>query len=429
MIKTLKLYKPHKRQIEFHNCTKRFRVAACGRQFGKSIMCLMEIVKKAWENPKTIYWYISPTNRQAAVQFRKLLDFFTNSGIIRYENNSKLVVELINGSIIQFLSGESKHHLRGDTLHGVVIDEYRDQPQELWSMIVRPMLSVTNGWAAIISTPNGYDDFYELANMHLINDDWAFIQAPLTSSPLVSPKEIENLRATMHPDHFAQEIMAEFRDLTRGKVYTHFGGENVVEEYTIDKTLPVIVSMDFNINPMAWVIGQKLKDEWIFFEEIFLEESTTQDASIYLINVLKSYGVNNIIITGDPSGNSRQRAAYGLSDYDIVFEELSKNGIVFRSLVPNAHDLVKDRVNMVNSFIMNSKGERRLKVLKKMKNTIKDFNRCVWKKNGNEIDKTDKMITHLTDAIGYAVTQYKKEDGLYLYSIKVINKKNESRFF
>ena len=70
---TLELYEPHSKQLEFHNSKARYRVASLGRQAGKSTMCLNELVKRAWEEPNTKYWYLSPTYPQARIQYRRLV--------------------------------------------------------------------------------------------------------------------------------------------------------------------------------------------------------------------------------------------------------------------------------------------------------------------------------------------------------------------
>ena len=76
--KTLRLYTPHEKQLEFHNAPTRFRVACFGRQAGKSTACLNDLIYKAWTNPGTTYWYVSPTYDQAQ---------FNNSQRCRRFNN------------------------------------------------------------------------------------------------------------------------------------------------------------------------------------------------------------------------------------------------------------------------------------------------------------------------------------------------------
>ena len=182
MKKTLKLYSPHSAQYAFHTSKARYRVASLGRQSGKSTMCLNELVKLAWENPRTVYWFISPTYDQAKVQFRRLEQLLKPCPEVlsKPTNQSELRAHFINDSQIRFVSGESSHNLRGETLNGVVIDEVRDQSPDLWAQIIRPMLTTTKGWAAFVSTPAGFDSFYDLFERAKTDPDWETFHAPIS---------------------------------------------------------------------------------------------------------------------------------------------------------------------------------------------------------------------------------------------------------
>ncbi|MEM4380470.1 MAG: hypothetical protein QXL01_07315, partial [Thermoplasmatales archaeon] len=228
----------------------------------------------------------------------------------------------------------------------------------------------------------------------------------------------ERLKNEMSEPVFAQEILAEFRDLTRGKVYLNFSKENIVKEnpfaaqVEVAKYLPIIVSMDFNLNPMCWVLGQFYKKTFYFFKEFYLENSNTQDASIKLIEYLNKLRERkliqaepNLIITGDPAGKAGQRAAAGQSDYDIVLNYLRTHRYSYDFRVPDSHPAVKDRVNAVNAALKNFNGEKKLFIHESMLKTIKDFERVVWKSNQSMIDKTNPQLTHLSDAIGYCVSE------------------------
>ena len=69
---------------------------------------------------------------------------------------------------------------------------------------------------------------------------------------------------------------------------------------------------------------------------------------------------------------------------------------------------MKDRVNCVNAMLRNQAGERRLLINPKCEQLILDFERVHWKAdiNGNmlaDIDKSDPMRSHLSDAVGYMI--------------------------
>src|SRR3954454_4393943 len=74
--------------------------------------------------------------------------------------------------------------------------------------------------------------------------------------------------------------------------------------------------------------------------------------------------------------------------------------------VPKQNPSVKMRVNAVNAMLRNQRQERKLLIHPKCRQLIKDFERVSWAAdaNGNilpQIDKSDPMRTHVSDALGY----------------------------
>lgn len=284
--RVLRLYTPHEKQLLMHMCKTRFMVGAWGRQSGKSTGALNHLVKCAWNNPHTRYWFVSPTFPQARVMYRRLVGMLWScKDVLVKKNQTELRVKLLNGSEIRFVSGEVLDNLRGDTLHGCVIDEVRDQHPDLWPMVIRPMLATTRGWCWFISTPNGFDHFYDLAQLSLTDPDWSFITAPSTANPLFTQEEFEAARRNMSEAQFAQEILAEFRDLTSGKAYLSFGQHNFADTCPFMPDKPwspyhsIVLGMDFNLSPMSWTLGQLAAEKWWWFDEIYLENSHTMEAA------------------------------------------------------------------------------------------------------------------------------------------------------
>ena len=63
-------YEPHKEQWSFHNSDARFRVATCGRRFGKSTMAARDVVPKHILQPEQMIWLVGPTYLLAEKEFR-----------------------------------------------------------------------------------------------------------------------------------------------------------------------------------------------------------------------------------------------------------------------------------------------------------------------------------------------------------------------
>lgn len=413
-IHRLRLYTPHDAQRAFHTNPARFRVCSFGRQAGKSTAALNEIMFRAWQNPNTVTWFISPTYDQAKVQYRRLVGMlWPIRDVMVKKNQSELRIKLINQSDVVFRSGENFEALRGSTLNGVVIDEVREQHPDLWPMVIRPMLATTGGWAAFISTPNGFDQFYDLAEEAKENatGEWAFLTAPSYANPLITQHEIEMMRASMTEAQFRQEVLAEFVDLTSGRAYYNFSDENIRTQNPFapqgvewSPHLPIAVAMDFNVNPMAWTLGQEKVRQFFWRREIVIPNSNTLEATQQLIHHVRNH-IPGVVIIGDAAGRARQTAAASQSDYDIISHELTRAGIRFQILTPQANPQVKDRVNTTNLLLRSADGSINMWAHPDCESLIRDWKRVTLKPSSvgtYALDKArDPRLTHSSDGVGY----------------------------
>lgn len=416
----LKLYTPHKKQLEFHNSTARFRVVSFGRQAGKSTGCNNELLKRGWEQPNAVLWYVSPTYDSARVMFRRAVHALNGcKGVLACPpNQSELLITLINGTRIFYKSGEVFENLRTETLDGVVIDEVRNQHPDLWPLVIRPMLTTTKGWAAFISTPNGFDHFYDLFCFAQANENWGAFQAPSTCNPLITEQELADAKRTMSEAQFAQEYLAEFRDLTSGRAYITFSEQNLKKENPfyqnglVHPQLPIVVGMDFNLSPMAWTLGQKKIDDFYWFDEVWLKNSHTQEAAHALAQKIIQHQGDKIstvgvLLCGDATSKAGQRAAASQSDYDIICQILDSYKIKFVNMTPDSNPLVKDRVNNFNSKLKDANGNVHMWMHPdNCPHLVRDCQRVVWKQNANSLvldQTTNTELTHSSDGVGYAL--------------------------
>lgn len=382
------------------------------------------MLKKAWENPGTTYWFVSPTYDQARVQYRRLIGMlYSCPELMLKKNQTELRVKLINNAQLRFVSGKTLQNLRSETLHGVVVDEVRDQHRDLWSQVLRPMLTTTKGWAAFVSTPRGHDQFFDLFEKSKTDKDWESFQAPSTCNPLFTSEEYEAAKKELSEAVFDQEINAQFRDIHNGMAYVNYGAANLVERspFTRDGSdfspyLPVVVGLDFNLSPMSWVLGQERAGDFYWFDEIYLERSHTQEAALELVARIKRLDIKSslqVVLVGDASGKAGQRAAMGRSDLSIVEEILTQSGIRFENRTPDSNPLVADRVNVVNSKLKDATGQSHVFVnARKCPKLVRDLTRVTWKAGLSaqpKLDQTsDPSLTHMSDAMGYAICALSK---------------------
>lgn len=212
----IRLYNPHKGQRRIHRSKARFRVVACGRRFGKTLMACNEIVKFALDYKNASCAWVAPWFRQAKIAYRLIRRAFAKTGnrIIVRKSDSELRFEFANGSVIQFFSAENYDSIRGDGYHFVVIDEAGDalKNPKVWTDAIRPALSDKNGYALIIGTPKGRNLFFQLFNRGIDPEypDWESFHARTADNPYIPGAEIESAKKELPADAVAQEYDAEF---------------------------------------------------------------------------------------------------------------------------------------------------------------------------------------------------------------------------
>lgn len=165
----------------------------------------------------------------------------------------------------------------------------------------------------------------------------------------------------------------------------------------------IILSFDFNVNPMTCLLGVIRNKRRFIKEEFKVSKSSTRDLCELVINRLKDkqYNIKNkrsIIITGDASGKNGSSKS-NLNDYEIILECFEKAGIEFLINVPEANPAVRDTVNYVNNEIE----KESLFISSACPELVKDLELVGWRQgaNGFQIDKSKKDLTHLSDCLRY----------------------------
>lgn len=395
----------HRAQWEPFKSRKRFRVVVAGRRWGKTHWTCVELLLAARAAPKQRVWYVAPTYSMARqIAWEKLKEIIPLSWIAKTSrglaiNESRLTIMLTNGSQISLKGADRPDSTRGVGVHFLVLDEFQDMKQELWTAI-RPTLSDTRGRCIFIGTPKSYNHLHEMymrgqpnpktGKVHPQWDSWQFKTG---DSPFIPPSELEHARNDMDPRTYRQEYEASFETMA-GRVYYDFDRRLNVRRCPYDPSLPVWVGQDFNVDPMSTELIQIHGREVWVTGEMALRSSSTEDVCRELLD---EYGwglLDRATIYPDPAGQYRS-SARGESDVQI-FREWGFNRILFH----RKHPSVRDRIAAVNRLICDAKGERRLFIDPSCTELIKCLEQLIYKTGTNEPDKS-LGIEHAGDAIGY----------------------------
>lgn len=195
----------HDGQLEVLEDSRRFRVVACGRRWGKTTLAVAETLLYAAENDEVLVWWVSSTHDQTRIAMRMLLRAVPAEA--REVNLSEKTVTLWNGSRFMFRSANKHDNLRGEGVDYLVIDEAAFIAEEAWYSALRPTLADTMGDALLISTFNGENWFYDLYQRG--QDDsfeaWGSHRYKTADNPFIHPDEIDEARRGTPRAQFEQE--------------------------------------------------------------------------------------------------------------------------------------------------------------------------------------------------------------------------------
>ena len=386
-------------QGEVFNSDKRFRLLVAGRRFGKSYLSCIELLRGAINRPGEVYFYCAPTYRMAKDIAWKELKRLVPKTWVQAKNETDLRLDLINGSSIELKGTENAMALRGRSLAGVVLDEAAFMERDVWAEVIRPALADKQGWALFISTPDGtaswfYDMWCFCGEQEW--DDWQRWSFTTIEGGNVKEEEVEAAKSQLDPRTFRQEFEASFENLT-GLVAVSFADENIDKEVADLHMLPLLLGLDFNVDPMAGICAVKHNNTLYVFDEIMLTGgATTWD---FTEEVVRRYGVDRrIIACPDPTGSARKTSGVGVTDHNI----LRRSG--FTVMSPKSPWKIRDKITAVNTALLDANGERRTLIHPRCKELIKALRTLTYAPNTGLPNK-NLGVDHAFDAFGYLCLQ------------------------
>ena len=257
-------YKPRKHQKEVHNNLKRFNVLVCHRRFGKTVLCINEILKKAMQNtlPRPRYYYLAPTYSMAKRTAWDYLKEYTGVLPNVTYHETELRADLPNGARIQLLGCERPDSLRGLYIDGVILDEVAQMPPRLWTEIIRPALSDREGWMVAIGTPQGHNAFFDLYDYANHQEGWYAETFKSSETGIISDLELNEAKHLMPEEVYEAEFECSFDSAALGSIYAK-GLTKAEEDGRITK---VPYQTDIKVNTF-WDLGMQDKTA-IWFVQI-----------------------------------------------------------------------------------------------------------------------------------------------------------------
>ena len=356
----------------------RFTSVVAGRRWGKGEVAA-ERIRHGALHAVGDYAFLAPTYRQGKqIVWGKLLRRFPREILRRAPNETSLMLELVNGSRVVVLGADKPDSLRGwdRGLRGVVLDEYDLFKNLAFEEVVRPMLADWRGWALFTGTPAGFKNLYEYWKRgQEKRAGWkSFRTFKSIENPWIDPQEIEDASFVA----------------PAGTIYDDFSRElNAGLPCPFDKALPVVIGMDFNVDPMTAVMiqahGPELWVPWCIEQP---NSHTSRLAGVLHEKLKELYGGERYPepeLWVDPSGRARQQNI-GTSDVEIL--RRAGFDVHYRPIYAES-----DKFNSVRAYVLNAEGKRRLRIDPGLDRLIERMEQLA---PGDSDD-------HLTDALAYPI--------------------------
>ena len=328
--------------------------------------------------------YIALTYQQARDIAWAMLKSIGNPSIKTInESRLEVIIKTQDGgtSTISLRGWESIETMRGMKVDFFILDEVSSYRNfwENWQEVLRPTLTDTKGSALFISTPKGYNHFYELAQLELTDKDYKSFHFTSYDNPYLPVEELDKAKSEMTEDRFAQEYMADFRK-TEGLVYKEFNRDFHLVDKCEEIWKAIICGVDFGYtNPAAIIkIGLDRDNNYWIMEEFYKVKQTTEE----LIDRIKSYAPN--MVYPDPAEPDR-------------IEMIRKAGFNCREV---SKDIKAGIDNVREMFKQN-----RIKIHKSCVNLIRELEVYSYPDEGNK-EIPIKENDHLVDALRYAIYSY-----------------------
>lgn len=233
-------YKPHPAQQLYHDSIAKYKIACCGRRFGKSYMVGHEMTARMFV-PDMLYWIIGPTYDLGEKEFRVVYnDLFQPTprglgmgdykGIRKNYNKDQgnMRISMPWNTALEVKSADKQDSLIGEGLDHVIMAEAATHRKDTWEMFIEPALLDKRGSADFVSTPRGhnwYEELWMLGQDPAFDefDSWRFpTWANTIKFPLGADQpELLAIKQRASEYHWQQEYCAEFTAL-EGKIYEEF---------------------------------------------------------------------------------------------------------------------------------------------------------------------------------------------------------------
>lgn len=243
--------------------------------------------------------------------------------------------------------------------------------------------------------------------------NYRFIRASSRENIFLGDEYVEMLEENYSKEQIAEMIDGFDPTDDNTIAFPYFSTEkNIIEHIDYDPNSTLILTCDFNYNPMCWYLSQFIDGKWYILRELIQPNVTTADMCKLILPVLESMNIRGrqFMICGDSHGRDKKTNG---TDYGVMLGFFSNAGYSIQTRVQKNNPLIKERLAVLRKYICNGKNERNFFVDGSCKWLLYNFDEC---KNDlanaglkiptdKEIQNDDnkRHLIHPIDAISYPI--------------------------
>jgi len=346
-----------------------------------------------------------------------------NLGVKYTYNKQEATLTLPNGSMIYFKHFDDPECFKSLTVGFIEIEEASQIPRQTFEDLhgrLRQPIKPEWGDRFIYrffghTNPQGNKGWiYEFFKKNP-RRNYRRVIAPTTENIHLPKDYVEGLREIYDDETFAINVLGNDDNSINNLVVKGFNPAIQVDDtITINKSFPIHITCDFNVDPMCWYICQNYNDMTYILYESILENVTTDIAASQIVELLGDYKNHKIIINGDASGNSKTTRGV---DYIFLKNRLYKEG--FNNIETNLqkkNPSIEWRLSCFNARMFGPDKKHHILIHPQCVKLIFNFENLELKAGTNKPklpsssqitrDSKLKYLGHPIDAVSYLICYY-----------------------
>ena len=337
-------------------------------------------------------------------------------------NKVDKIIRFKNGSEILFSQLDNPEKFKSLNLHWAEIEEASQVGDSTFNQLMGRLRNTYRGktWQNFRyrlfghTNPQPNKDWIWERFVEHKAPNYRLIIAPTTNNIYLPEHYVKELKNAFDEEYYRINVLGEFGDYNSGLVVKGFTDRNI-KKLKYCENLPIHLTCDFNVDPMMWCVAHKDNENVYYFDEIVVENATTE---ICFKEFMRRYPKKDaeIVINGDASGDNRSTQSE-FTNYAIMRKLLKDNGYTnFKFHLRDYNPPIQNRIAAFNARVKSADGKVRLFVDRKCKYLLKNINNLRYKEGTTIIDaptfnqikqdRDKKFLMHIFDAASYLTEYY-----------------------